>query len=338
MQATTLRSLGFTSGQALIRLFFKDALAPSALPARNTAPIQQQQELQAQKPDQPRTPPNPKAADEPTPAAAKQPTSDNSTPPAPDRPLVSHRHIQVFGSRAGEPTTPVQIVLPESFYDPNSKDDASLLIKVQRARLAEADRGFKMRSTEDKKRLEQHEKFKHDHPTTVVRFRFPDTTHVQATFASTEKTDELFRFTQSVLSNPHLLNTLIMQPPLQNLRTMMGTSLFDAKMTPAAVVHVQLHPDAAGSAALDLLRPEIAALAQPLPSDAMEEPAWPVAENSSSNTDATTNAALDHMPAPSPSTTPQSSSSRAGREQQQTTTSAQGTKMPKWFLAGQRKR
>ncbi|KAJ1785813.1 hypothetical protein LPJ59_006061, partial [Coemansia sp. RSA 2399] len=28
MQATTLRSLGFTSGQALIRLFFKDALAP----------------------------------------------------------------------------------------------------------------------------------------------------------------------------------------------------------------------------------------------------------------------------------------------------------------------
>ncbi|KAJ1885338.1 hypothetical protein LPJ81_006929, partial [Coemansia sp. IMI 209127] len=259
MQATTLRSLGFTSGQALIRLFFKDALAPSTLPARNAAPIQQRQELQAQKIDRPRTPPAPKAADEPTPATAKQPASSNSTSPAPKVTLVSHRHVQVFGNHAGESATPVQIVLPESFYDPNSTDDASLLIKAQRARLAEADRGFKMRSTEDKKRLEQHERFKHDHPTTVIRFRFPDITHVQATFASTETTDELFRFAQSVLSNPRLLNTLVMQPPLRDLRNMAGISLFDAKMTPAVVVHVQLHPDAAGSAALDLLRPEIAA-------------------------------------------------------------------------------
>ncbi|KAJ2550385.1 hypothetical protein EV175_004091 [Coemansia sp. RSA 1933] len=353
MQATTLRSLGYTSGQALIRLFFRDAPAPASLPPPpqpsavaavepptiGATPVQEQQTKV-----RPRTPDILPPKDEPAPAtAAKKPTPETSTPIAslaPNaEPLVSRRQIQVFGSHTGSLSSPVHIELPESFYDSNSSSsDASLLIKAQRARLAEADRGFKMRSTEDKLKHEKHEKFKHAHPTTVVRFRFPDTTLIQATFGSTEKIDELFAFMRSIMGYPHMLHTLVAQPPLQDLGEITGTSLFDAKMTPAAVVHVRLLQDSATrSAALDLLRPEISALAQPLTDiDAvvMMEPADRVAENGSSNADAPAMASLA-------AATPQSNSSnRPAVQQQKPTTTARahdGTKMPKWFLAGQKK-
>ncbi|KAJ1662330.1 hypothetical protein IW140_005959 [Coemansia sp. RSA 1813] len=351
MQATTLRSLGFTSGQALIRLFFKDAPKPAALPSppMKTAPLQEQQQDEAPKAEnkeqkvRPRVP-SPPSKDESVPAVKKPTPEKNaslakSAEPPSSNGLVPRRHVQVFGNSAAGPSAPVQIVLPESFYDPSSSDDASLLIKAQRARLVEADREFKMRSTEEKKRLEQREKFKHNHPTTVIRFRFPDTTHVQATFASTEPIGELFIFVQSILGDrSQVLQTLVMQPPVQDLKELTATSLFDAKMTPAAVVHVELQSNAINkhSSSLDLLRPEIAALAQPL-TENYAPAALESDQHSNSNDDATTNATLDHM-LPSSSAASRTSSSRTSGGEQQQRTAAQGTKMPKWFLAGQKKR
>ncbi|KAJ2659528.1 hypothetical protein IWW48_003474 [Coemansia sp. RSA 1200] len=277
MQATTLRSLGFTSGQALVRLSFRDAPTPTALPpVSGLAPENQKPQTHSPTPrlKEPSNEPAKESSSD-SKQTASQPAEKRS--PAPVRHteqpapkeaagLVAQRQIRVYANHPGSPSpAAVKIELPDSFYNLSSSD-ASMLISAQRSRLQEADRGFRMRSAEEKKRLEQQEKFKHEHPTTVIRFRFPDTAHVQATFASTERISELFAFVQSILVSPNGLATLTIQPPAQDLDIIRGSSLFDAKLAPAAVVHVQLRSDVTSPSfsALGLLRPEIAVLARPL--------------------------------------------------------------------------
>ncbi|KAJ2511724.1 hypothetical protein H4217_007247 [Coemansia sp. RSA 1939] len=351
MQATTLRSLGFTSGQALVRLFFRDAPTPAALPpVSGLVPENQKPQTRSPTPLLKEPPKEPSGDSKQT---ASQPAEEHS--PAPVRHteqpaptesagLVAQRQIRVYANHPGSPSpAAVKIELPDSFYNLSSSD-ASMLISAQRSRLQEADRGFRMQSAEEKKRLEQQEKFKHEHPTTVIRFRFPDTAHVQAAFASTERISELFAFVQSILVSPSGLATLTIQPPAQDLDHLRGSSLFDAKLAPAAVVHVQLRSDATSPSsspfsALGLLRPEIAALARPL----AESDAATTALHTG-DADATDSATKDHQLPPSassPSARSNSTSSANGTSStQQKRASAQhqgGTRMPKWFTAGQRR-
>ncbi|KAJ1827208.1 hypothetical protein LPJ56_001784, partial [Coemansia sp. RSA 2599] len=272
MQTTTLKSLGFGGGSSvMIRLSFKDsAEVPAARPMAQTA---------VSAPVTPVVAAAVAAADI-SPAAASAPASEKLGPvdrrgvgktalgiamPAEnsdgcsaessntsvgggdsaqtlDERLFAARQVQVFAPPSSSSTLSSlgsRIVLPDSFYSDDSSD-LKLLISVQRERQAESERGFRSRIKQEKEEQKKHEQLKQKYPKTAVRFRFPDQAQVQATFLSIDTVDELFRFVREILVIPQTLQTLTIQPPVTDLGKMLSTTLFDAKLTPAAVVHVKL--------------------------------------------------------------------------------------------------
>ncbi|KAJ1820508.1 hypothetical protein LPJ75_000923 [Coemansia sp. RSA 2598] len=371
MQSTTLKSLGFGGGSSvMIRLSFKDsAEVPAARPMAQTAVS---------------APVTPVAADR-SPAVASAPASEKLGPvdrrgvgktalgiamPAEnsdgcsaessnksvgggdsaqtlDERLFAARQVQVFAPPSSSSTSSSlgsRIVLPESFYSDDSSD-LKLLISVQRERQAESERGFRSRIKQEKEEQKKHEQLKQKYPKTTVRFRFPDQAQVQATFLSIDTVDELFQFVREILVIPQTLQTLTIQPPVTDLGKMLSTTLFDAKLTPAAVVHVKLQAGMVDKVATSsLVKEHVWQKVQNteslmLASDedgsrgvghkdsgaveggAAGESGRPQGAGTGSRTGSGSQTAARAGPAPAPAPS----------------ANADGPRMPKWFLAGQRR-
>ncbi|KAJ1735799.1 hypothetical protein LPJ61_000348 [Coemansia biformis] len=360
LQATTLRSLGLAGGNVVARLSFKDTLvdAAEAVPARAPAlatgtpteatesPTLPQHGAAAEArssgaAEQQSATLGPRAAPEPQ-TAAPGPLEAASEPPAAadsrtgDVSELEARQIRVFD--APPPRAAVSssshCAHPEPRHEVDS-DEAKILVAVQKARHAAAERGFKSRADQEAAAHKQREQFQQQHPTTAIRFRFPDRVQIQATFSSSDSVAGLFAFVEGALADPRTLGGLVLHPPGQDLAELKPRTLLAARLTPAAVVHVRLVSEAgARPSTLALLRPGVSALSEPLelppvpaepPSDARPPPA-PLA------------------PAPELPTAPAATASSSSSKTPEATTSApdqnkrpDGPQMPKWFIAGQRR-
>ncbi|KAJ1989948.1 hypothetical protein GGI25_004548 [Coemansia spiralis] len=381
MQSTTLRSLGFTKGNLMIRLSFRDAPMPAVVPPKpvveNQAKVQSASTVFHKESSAPTlsTPITPKPTAPTTTEAAQAvcpidkhadnkqtdghlvsaaKLADSTTAidlgNAPSIQLLSQRQVRVFNAPSS-PSAPLssRFVLPDSFYQITSNDTA-MLVRIQKARMAESERGFKSRSAQEAEEAQRHEQFKKKHPKTAVRFRFPDLTQIQATFLSAETVSELFVFIEAILRLPQALRTLVLQPPLQDLVDMKNKTLFDAKMTPAVVVHVRFQSDIPKTVnTMALLCSEVSALAEVL-DPAAESPMAADSNDGRAATPTTSNHAsllASSARDPASSTNRGNSSSSPGYTQKTSSSSsqqskdnaatAQGARMPKWFLAGQKR-
>ncbi|KAJ2646361.1 hypothetical protein IWW40_005479 [Coemansia sp. RSA 1250] len=333
LQATTLRSLGFTGGNVMIRLSFKQV--PATLEdlyrvssAASTAPTSPATSSVQQ-------PTKPEKSDEIQPKLeARQPDSQNTPEPAQtaakaENALKPNQEIRVFNAPPAN-TAPLaaRFDLPASFYEVGP-DEAKLVISAQRARQAQSERGFKSRKTEEAEAQQRREDFNQRHPQTVIRFRFPDQMQVQSTFASKDRVASLYDFVSSTLKTPQMLRTLVLQPPVQDLASLRSKTLIDAKLTPAAVVHVRLTSDAGTKpSTLALLKPSLGGLAEPLElsaeTDNVQAPSAQLGEQSP--------LPLLSTPPPMPSSSPSPSAQNPEIKKP-----AAASKMPKWFVAGQRR-
>ncbi|KAJ2219927.1 hypothetical protein IW143_002472, partial [Coemansia sp. RSA 520] len=371
LQATTLRSLGFTGGSLMVRLSFRDTPANMDDMHRATSTAT----TPPKSPDSPATQPlsfgchsklpvnesdkddrnqdtKPVHAAEPCDsdvAAAQNDTSSEpkglcsepkglcSEPnPAEDTQVIkptetktkpSDTHtIRVFDAPpANTSSLASRIELPESFYDIGN-DDVKLLVSAQRARQTESERGFASRQAHEAAALQRRAAFIDRHPETAIRFRFPDQVQIQASFASSAPVSELYKFVSRALRDPHLLQTLFVQPPVQNLDPQSAESLLDAKLTPAAVVHVRLSKDAGlRPETLSLLHPATSALAEPL-----EIPVVAAAPSS-------TQLPIVQAPLVSSSSQSPSAHKQESKTESKTNEKQGAPKLPKWLLAGQRR-
>ncbi|KAJ2157752.1 hypothetical protein GGF46_004285 [Coemansia sp. RSA 552] len=362
MRATSLRSLGFTRGNVMLRLSFRDmpkSIADLQLAAADASPAIPATLTQAagESPEMNTDAVSPASHAKQGPmhgyaqttgtgatADAAQRSPSPSPPPAAASAGDSQLHrwqVRAFGPPApGALPLSSRIVLPESFYEPGA-DEAKLVIGAQRARQADSERGFKSRKTQETEQQQRQHAFLDRHPRTTIRFRFPDMAQVQATFMSTERIEDLYAFVGRVLADPSVLQTLVLQPPVQDLAEWKQNTLVAARLTPAAVVHVRL----AGTAreTLALLAPGVRALAEPLEAA--------VADTPTDNGRPSAGASLQ---------TPQSAGrslirpdSSSGTPAQSPAAGASGTapqdggseepkrrdspRMPKWFTAGMRR-
>ncbi|KAI7835198.1 hypothetical protein BX661DRAFT_176285 [Kickxella alabastrina] len=165
---------------------------------------------------------------------------------------------------------------------------------------------------------------------------------VQATFLSSERVSELFEFVQGILTIPQTLKTLVIQLPVVDLVSMRHVSLFDAKLTPAAVVHVRVQIGASGGSGSvrtrDLLKPSVWGMAESLDvpasaDDAAEDRLQQAAEPAD-------DCALEHgrtLSSPASNAPVPASSTGAKSETRGAAGNTDGPKMPKWFLAGQKR-
>ncbi|KAJ2500406.1 hypothetical protein GGH96_002734 [Coemansia sp. RSA 1972] len=374
LQATTLRSLGFTGGSLMVRLSFRDTPAnmddihratstATTLPKSPESPVthplsfgcQSKQPVKEPSGDDQNQDSKPVHAAEPCDSAiAAAPNDTSSEPrglcsdprglcsepsPAEDasvikpietktKPSDAHK-VRVFDAPPTNTSSLAsRIELPESFYDIGN-DDVKILVSAQRARQTESERGFASRQAHESAALQRRAAFIDRYPETAIRFRFPDQVQIQASFASSVPVSELYKFVARALRDPQLLQTLFVQPPVKNLDPLSKESLLDAKLTPAAVVHVRLSKDAGlRPETLLLLHPNTSALAEPLE--------IPVVATASSSTQSPT------MQAPPVSSSSQSPSARKeskmAEKQNSKSTEKQGApKLPKWLLAGQRR-
>ncbi|KAJ2204904.1 hypothetical protein IW145_003127 [Coemansia sp. RSA 521] len=371
LQATTLRSLGFTGGSLMVRLSFRDTPANMDDMHRATSTAT----TPPKSPDSPATQPlsfgchsklpvkesdkddrnqdtKPVHAAEPCDsdvAAAQNDTSSEpkglcsepkglcSEPnPAEDTQVIkptetktkpSDTHtIRVFDAPpANTSSLASRIELPESFYDIGN-DDVKLLVSAQRARQTESERGFASRQAHEAAALQRRAAFIDRYPETAIRFRFPDQVQIQASFASSAPVSELYKFVSRALRDPHFLQTLFVQPPVQNLDPQCAESLLDAKLTPAAVVHVRLSKDAGlRPETLSLLNPDTSALAEPL-----EIPVVAAAPSS-------TQLPIVQAPLVSSSSQSPSAHKQESKTESKTNEKQGAPKLPKWLLAGQRR-
>ncbi|KAJ2155120.1 hypothetical protein IWW43_000405 [Coemansia sp. RSA 1935] len=371
LQATTLRSLGFTGGSLMVRLSFRDTPANMDDMHRATSTAT----TPPKSPDSPATQPlsfgchsklpvnesdkddrnqdtKPVHAAEPCDSDVAATQNDTSSEPkglcsepkglcsepnpAEDTQVIkptetktkpSDTHtIRVFDAPpANTSSLASRIELPESFYDIGN-DDVKLLVSAQRARQTESERGFASRQAHEAAALQRRAAFIDRYPETAIRFRFPDQVQIQASFASSAPVSELYKFVSRALRDPHLLQTLFVQPPVQNLDPQSAESLLDAKLTPAAVVHVRLSKDAGlRPETLSLLHPATSALAEPL-----EIPV--VAAAPSSIQSPIVQAPLVSSSSQSPSAHKQESKTESKTNEKQG-----APKLPKWLLAGQRR-
>ncbi|KAJ1901808.1 hypothetical protein LPJ66_000479 [Kickxella alabastrina] len=378
MQSTTLRSLGFTGGSVMVRLSFKDSEAgpapslnigspvtktagagASAGAARNGLMIGLQSDSPTRSSSAPVTDTNAKIAEsKPEQPSIVEETSVVDEPSAVEEPsvvfgsdddidndekaLLSTRQVRVYTQpQSSSASLSSRFALPDSFYQDGSSD-LKLLIGIQRARQAEAERGFKNRIKQEKEEQLKHEQLKTKYPKTAIRFRFPDMVQVQATFFSSERVSELFDFVQGILAVPQTLKTLVIQLPVVDLDSMRHVSLFDAKLTPAAVVHVRVQIGASGGGGSvrtrDLLKPSVWGMAESLDApvsadDAAEDRLQQAAESADDcalEHGRTLSSPASNAPVPAPSTGTKSGTRGAAGN-------ADGPKMPKWFLAGQKR-
>ncbi|KAJ2823536.1 hypothetical protein FBU31_004251 [Coemansia sp. 'formosensis'] len=350
LQHTTLRSLGFTSGSVMVRFSYRPAKEPTSLAAvsdsRSENSVSPTSEPITAQPVSPPvsllvdTPVQPPVTPVQLPVFEEATHSDNAlgivaapavTPSEPKSGLsllLSTRQVSVLGApSANAPALGSRIVLPDSFYESGS-DDLRILVSVQKARVAESEKGFSSRVKQEEESLRRQADFKAKHTRALIRFRFPDQVQVQAEFKSHKETvAELYAFLDQILVSPEVLESLIIQPPSLNLSTLRSETLFDAKLAPNAVVHVKLA--SAKISTLEILKPEVAALVEELKVSSPE-----LIDERSPDTFASTSTVIDSSAndAPHPS---------QPREQTQTTAKAStttgGPKMPKWFLAGQKR-
>ncbi|KAJ2867860.1 hypothetical protein GGH94_000528 [Coemansia aciculifera] len=350
LQHTTLRSLGFTSGSVMVRFSYRPAKEPTSLEAvygsqsgDSASPTIEAASAQPVSPPVV-TPVQPPVIEEathsdnalgivavPAPALAPAPAATPSEPSEPKSGLsllLSTRQVSVLGAPpANAPALGSRIVLPESFYEAGS-DDLRILVSVQKARVAESEKGFSSRVKQEEENRRRHAEFKAKHTRTLIRFRFPDQVQVQAAFSSHEETvAELYAFLNQVLVTPNVLESLIIQPPALNLDALRSKTLFDAKLAPAAVVHVKLA--SAKASTLEVLKPEVAALVENL-----KIPSPELVDDRPQETPASTSAAIyssakDALPLSQPQEQTRTTASNAA--------TTEGPKMPKWFLAGQRR-
>ncbi|ORX70616.1 hypothetical protein DL89DRAFT_292258 [Linderina pennispora] len=342
MKTTSLQALGFAKGSVMIRLSFKDAdvsLAPpvASVPVRaqsagteecspmNGSPAPRLPPRTATEPPRSTRPESPPAAKEgkqpelpPRQPPARQP---NIAPTAADTPrthsgyssdVITNRQVQVFASPT-QTSAPLaaRFVVPDSFYELKGAELQGL-VSAQRKRQMETEAGFKLRSVEEEKARRRIEEFKLKHPKTMIRFRFPDLVQVQAVFLTLGKVQELYDFLDEILEQPSAVQALVLQPPVQDLRPSQNKTLYDAKLTPAAVVHVRLVNSKAPT--MPLLKPHIASLAATLDVPTEVEGAA-------------------QLPTESPSPTMAGEASRASSVEAATKSTK---KVPKWFMAGKK--
>ncbi|KAJ2849744.1 hypothetical protein IWW36_002410 [Coemansia brasiliensis] len=357
LQTTTLRSLGFTGGNVMIRLSFKQVPVTledlyrisSTASTAPTSPVSSS----TQPPTKPEHTGSSGAVSQTSAAKsngvqpqleARQANTQNTLTPepaqttdSPENSIKPCQEIRVFNAPPAN-TAPLsaRFDLPASFYEVGS-DEAKLVISAQRARQAESERGFKSRKAEEAEAQQRREDFYQRHQQTVIRFRFPDQVQVQSTFASKDRVASLYNFVSSTLKAPQMLRMLVLQPPVQDLASLKSKTLIDAKLTPAAVVHVRLTSDAGTKpSTLALLKPSLGGLAEPLelPAETNNEQAHSAKPGGQSPLP------LLSTPPPMPSSSPSPS---AGNPENTTNNANKGkspaaaSKMPKWFVAGQRR-
>ncbi|KAJ2689578.1 hypothetical protein IWW39_001382 [Coemansia spiralis] len=351
LQHTTLRSLGFTSGSVMVRFSYRPAKEPTSLAdvsrsqAANVAsPVSETASAQPLSPPVATLAQTPSVEEMGPPAnalgIAAAPVATSSEPKdvlpilAPSEPkvglslLLSTRQVSVLAAPpADAPALGSRIVLPESFYEAGS-DDLRILVSVQKARVAESEKGFSSRVKQEEENRRRQAEFKAKHPRALIRFRFPDQVQVQATFSSHEETvAELYAFLNRVLVCPNLLESLIIQPPAQNLDTSRNETLFNAKLAPAAVVHVKLAGVKVST--LEVLRPEVAALVEDLRIPSPQPIDDRILDASVSTETVVTSPVKDDAPQAPLQPPAHATTSKY--------TTADGPKMPKWFLAGQKR-
>ncbi|KAJ2801716.1 hypothetical protein H4R21_002696 [Coemansia helicoidea] len=340
LQATTLRSLGLAGGNVVARLSFKDTLVdvaeckpPStATPEPPAATVEPSRVLDLQTAVEPAAEVEPLAEDNPQTAenhppaptiaqdAVEPPPAPSSAPGA----ALEARQVRVFAVPPSSVATQAQRTARAEAPSEVDSDDAKILVSVQKARQAVSERGFKSRLDQEAEAQRQRDLFLQQHPTTTVRFRFPDRVQIQATFPSTGYVADLYAFVHDALVDPSHLAALMVQPPLQDLAPQKPLTLVAAQFTPAAVVHVRLAEAAAGRpSTLELLRPTVSALSEPL--------APPPAP-----------AALPRDTAPVTAPLEPAATGSGGRPAPEAgapgpSKPRDGPRMPKWFVAGQRR-
>ncbi|KAJ2741484.1 hypothetical protein GGI20_005155 [Coemansia sp. BCRC 34301] len=348
LQNTTLRSLGFTGGTSvMVRFSYRAAKEPTPLesmseigavsPAQSSAPQQDSATEKVIPVESPATenalvqPP----VGEPTTVHSANALAISNVPAATATPclepktglslVLSTRQVRVLGAPpANAPALASRIVLPDSFYESGS-DDLRILVSAQQARTAESEKGFSSRIKQEEEARRRHDEFKTKHTRALIRFRFPDQVQVQAAFGSHDETvAELYSFLAQVLESSKI-ESLIIQPPPLNLDALRSMTLFDAKLAPTAVVHVKLA--GAHRSTLELLKPAVAALAEDLviPSPELVDVAAPTGANTGEAANNDTQS--QKLPQAQSSLRPDGGGAAMDT----------GPKMPKWFLAGQKR-
>ncbi|KAJ2005733.1 hypothetical protein GGI04_002134 [Coemansia thaxteri] len=351
LQQTTLKSLGFTTGSLMIRFSYRSATSPTLLVPMQAADAPKKSDGHASLSPQPNpetlspiavpavSPPSPPQQQQqqqvsqdlpPFGVVPSAPASKIDPAPKPDTtpaPALAARQVRVFSAPLpNSAPLSARIVLPESFYEAGS-DDLKILVATQRARVTESEKGFSSRIKQEEEDKRLHAEFKSKYPRALIRFRFPDQVQVQATFSShTETVADLYTFLQGVLLSPQLLEALIVQPLAQNLESLKSDTLFDAKLAPAAVVHVKLATTKGHT--LDLLRPQAAVLAEDL-----EVPATKLVDDFIASPPST----IPVAPEPSNAASDAPSRPAAPRPMAGSGPASDEPKMPKWFLAGQKR-
>ncbi|KAJ1960690.1 hypothetical protein GGI12_003668 [Dipsacomyces acuminosporus] len=374
LKSTSLASLGFSSGSVMIRFSFRDAstvtmgLTHQVQGVGSTTPALQASTTASNSPAQPRpsqfaqqratSEPPISTASTKEPAAARVSCLNPEAPAAPvvqrpkeleasadslaafDEALISVRQVRVLDVPAqANVSLSSRFAMPDSFYELGAAE-LKALVAAQRTR-QEAERGFRLRSEREEEERRRIAQFKLNHPKTVIRFRFPDLVQVQATFLTLDHVSELYSFIKGVLSDSSVLQALAIQPPAQDLKDSLRKTLYDAKLSPAAVVHVRL---SSKMRTMGLLKKEVQAL--------LEMPDVPTnfasdAEGNGDNAAGTSSAAGSPFPQ-SRDATPDveagiarasnSAADASASFPQDSKANSSAAKMPKWFLAGQKRR
>lgn len=250
---TTLEGIGIASGNCLIRLMYK----PSILPDPQAVYRKLKEELRSQ-----RSVEMPKDKE-------KQELSDRSyiEPKNKLSETTDSQALEATGGKLSESireTTSPGVLAPglEEFercvklYDPPRRDrlqgapnlpDSAYELGETEFRLLFSSAQARTRALQDAplvsraKLVErQQREFLAKHPTTRIRFRFPDQYQLEAVFRSTEPLSALFIFIQDCLEGGAVLQDLSIGPPPKAIRRCDKTFLWQHDLVPAAIINVAL--------------------------------------------------------------------------------------------------
>ncbi|CAG8451614.1 6560_t:CDS:10 [Ambispora gerdemannii] len=145
--------------------------------------------------------------------------------------VVFNRDIKIFNPPPNNVSI-TQIDLPDSFYELTAAEIQHLLAMQKSKRLKDENAGFKTSAVREQEEKAKEKKY----PKTMIRVRFPDRFQLQATFLSKEKVSELYKFVRESLRTPERPFYLNTSPP-KNVLSDQEINLYDAKLSPASVVH-----------------------------------------------------------------------------------------------------
>ncbi|KAL7748360.1 hypothetical protein RI367_006321 [Sorochytrium milnesiophthora] len=209
------------------------------------------------------------------PATSPVPAPVRSQTPQPvdDANDTLDRQVRLFNPPM-DSTLSNKIDLPESFFQLSSTE-LKAIVASQRNRRA-ADENAPLRTSAMRARDEEERRRKQ--PKTLIRVRFPDRFQLQLVFYSHEKLQHVHDAIQSQLHPNYTARAFFLYttPPIHRLSDLAQT-LWDAKLTPASVVHFAFHAAAAGEEDGDvpptpaLLHPDVLMKAEDLaPPSAMQ--------------------------------------------------------------------